>query len=68
MLQFVPKFSYSIKKQIRNPKKVYDVDTGLYTHNTIKLTGDMGRRLENLVYLHLCRMSKEIYYFSEDRE
>ena len=68
ILQFAPKFSYSIKKQVRNPKKVYAIDTGLYTHNTIKFTGDMGRRLENLVYLHLRRVSKEIYYFSEDRE
>ncbi|MDB5025014.1 MAG: hypothetical protein JWP78_2769 [Mucilaginibacter sp.] len=28
LLQFVPKFSYSLRKQIANPRKVYAIDTG----------------------------------------
>lgn len=68
VIQFIPKFSYSIKKQIRNPKKVYTIDLGLFAHNSITFTEEQGRRLENLVFLHLRRSFKEIYYFSEEQE
>lgn len=68
LLQFVPKFSFSIKTQIRNPKKVYAIDLGLFTHNSIVFTDELGRRLENTVYLHLRRKYKEIYYFNEKKE
>ncbi|MDR0801289.1 ATP-binding protein [Fluviicola sp.] len=68
IVQFVPKFSYSLKAQIRNPKKVYTIDLGLFAHNSVVFTEESGRRLENLVYLHLRRKYKEIYYFSEKKE
>lgn len=68
VIQFIPKFSYSIKKQIRNPKKVYTIDLGLFAHNSITFTEEQGRRLENLVFLHLRKSFKEIYYFSEEQE
>jgi uncharacterized protein len=68
ILQFVSKFSYSIKTQIRNPKKVYTIDLGLFAHNSIVFTEENGRRLENVVYLHLRRKHTEIYYFNEGKE
>lgn len=68
IVQFVSKFSYSLKAQVRNPKKVYTIDLGLFAHNSIVFTEENGRRLENVVYLHLRRMYKEIYYFSEKKE
>jgi uncharacterized protein len=68
IVQFLPKFSYSLKKQIRNAKKVYAIDLGLFTQNSIIFTEENGRRLENLVYLHLRRQYSEIYYFLEKRE
>jgi uncharacterized protein len=68
VIQFLPKFSYSLKTQIRNAKKVYVIDLGLYTHNAIVFTDELGRRLENLVYLHLRRMYDELYYFNEKKE
>lgn len=68
LVQFLPKFSYSLKTQIRNPKKVYAIDLGLFTHNSIVFTDEPGRRLENTVYLHLRRKYQEIYYFSEKKE
>lgn len=68
LLQFVPKFSYSIKTQIRNPKKVYTIDLGLFTHNSITFTEEKGRRLENLVYLYYRRQGMEIFYFKEKKE
>ena len=64
----VPKFSYSIKKQIANPKKVYCIDTGLAGVNSLSLSRDLGRKLENIVYLHLRRSYKSIFYYSEKNE
>ena len=68
LLQFVPKFDYSLRKQMVNPRKVYAIDTGMVSVNSGSFTEDSGRLLENLVYLHLRRANKEIYYFSEKGE
>lgn len=68
LVQFLPKFSYSLKTQVRNPKKVYVVDLGLFTHASIVFTDELGRRLENMVYLHLRRKFPEVYYFNEKKE
>lgn len=68
LIQFIPKFSYSLKVQIRNPKKVYAIDLGLITHNAVTFSKDMGRKLENLVFLHYRRLGKEIYYYHEKIE
>ena len=68
LFHFVPKFSYSQRKQMVNPRKVYTIDTGMITVNSGSFTDDDGRKLENLVYLHLRRKFREIYYFSERKE
>ncbi|SMD15033.1 ATP-binding protein [Pedobacter nyackensis] len=68
LLHFIPKFSYSLKKQIANPRKVYAIDTGLINVNSGSFTEDNGRKFENLIFLHLRRTYKEIYYFSEKGE
>jgi uncharacterized protein len=68
LLHFVPKFSYSLRKQLINARKVYAIDTGLINANSGSFTEDSGRKFENLVFLHLRRKYKEIYYFSEKGE
>ncbi len=68
LLQFLPAFSYSLKAQARNPKKVYTIDLGLFTENSIVFSDESGRRLENLVYLHLRRNYSQLYYFKEKNE
>lgn len=68
IVQFIPMFSYSLKKQIRNAKKVYAIDLGMHQQVSTSFSEDWGRRLENLVYLQLRRKFKEIYYFSEEKE
>ena len=68
LLQFVPKFDYSLRKQMVNPRKVYAIDTGMVSVNSGSFTEDSGRLLENLVYLHLRRTNRDIYYFSEKGE
>jgi predicted AAA+ superfamily ATPase len=68
LIFFVPKFSYSLQVQIRNPKKVYTIDLGLFTCNSIVFTEEHGRRLENAVFLHYRNKGKELYYFNEKKE
>ncbi len=63
LVEFVPLYDYSIKKQLRNPQKIYAIDLGIYHQNKIAFSPNTGHILENIVYLHLRRQGKEIYYF-----
>jgi hypothetical protein len=65
---FVPKFSYSHKVQVVNPKKVYCIDNGFIDINSVSFNEDNGRLLENMVFMHLRRQTPEIYYFSDKKE
>lgn len=65
---YVPRFSFSAKVQLVNPKKIYCIDNGFIQHNSVSFTPDNGRLLENMVFLHLRRKTKEIYYFAEKQE
>lgn len=68
LLEFVPIFSHSLKVQARNPKKVYVMDMGLYTENSISTSDNTGRRLQNLIFLHLRRKYKHIFYYKDKGE
>lgn len=64
----VPRFSYSYKQQIVNPKKVYSVDNGLSHNNSVSFSKDEGRMLENVVFLGLRRKFRNIFYFQNKYE
>lgn len=68
VVQFVPMLSHSVKKQMRNDKKVYAIDMGMVQQNSLSLSDDNGRKLENLIYLYLRRKHKEIFYYQESGE
>ncbi len=68
LLFTIPKFDYSLKKQLINEKKVYSIDNGLSVANTVSYTSDKGRMLENAVFIGLRRAYKDIYYFKEKGE
>lgn len=68
LVEFVPQFSYSLKVQARNPKKVYAMDMGFVTEVATLFTDNLGRRFENLIYLHLRRKYSEIYYYKDKGE
>lgn len=68
LVEFVPMFSHSLKVQARNPKKVYVMDMGIYTENSVSTSDNMGRRLENLIFLHLRRKYKHIFYYKDKGE
>lgn len=64
----VPRFDYSMKSQLINPKKLYVIDNGLARINSTSISEDKGRLLENFVYMHLRRKYREIYYFKYKKE
>jgi len=67
LLEFIPRFAFSIKKQQANPKKVYSIDTGMAKANSLSLQDDFGRLLENSVYLQLRQYSNDIQYFKDNK-
>ena len=64
----VPVLRSSIKEENRNPKKIYSVDTGFKYLFEVSASPDMGRIFENLVFLHLRRLTREIFYFKQKQE
>lgn len=67
LLDFIPRFSFSIKQQQINPRKVYSVDTGMARANSLSFSEDYGRMLENSVYMRLRQESQDILYFKDSR-
>ncbi len=65
---FIPRFSYSGKVQLVNPKKIYCIDNGFIKTNSISFSADKGKLLENMVFMHLRRTTDDIYYFAEKNE
>ena len=62
IMDYIPIFSHSIKKQLVNPKKVYSIDPVFAQANSLSFSKDIGRRLENFVFNKLRRQHHEIYY------
>lgn len=66
LLFSIPRFSFSYRSQLVNPKKVYCVDLGLQAILSPSFSADSGHRLENLVFIELYRQGCEIYYYSNN--
>ena len=56
-------FSYSVKQQMKSPKKIYAIDSGLAGSVSFRFSDDAGRYLENAVFLELKRRGKELFYY-----
>ena len=68
LFHLVPCFSYSVRSQMINPRKVYSADNGLITVNSASFSDDQGRKLENIVYTCLRSTYNSIFYFSGKSE
>lgn len=68
LIFLVPKFDYSLKKQVYSNKKVYMIDNGLAVHFGLRFSNDLGKLLENLVFIELKRRDKEIFYYADKHE
>jgi len=64
---FIPKFSFSLKEQILNPKKVYCIDVGLRNVVGFKFSSDIGKIAENIVFLSIIEKEAEsnIFYWKD---
>lgn len=56
-------YSASVNKQNTNPRKVYCIDHGLIQAVKPQITEDRGRLLENIIFLHIKRQERELYYY-----
>lgn len=63
LFYFMNRFSYSLKEQSVNPKKVYAADIGLRNAISSNFSEDRGKLLENLVFLNLIWKKQEVYYY-----
>jgi len=68
LVSFLPMFSHSTKAQLINPRKVYAIDLGLVNVISNTMTEDVGRKLENLIFLYLRHKYTELYYFDDKGE
>ena len=65
LVALMPKFSYSHKVQLVNPRKIYFIDNALQDAITPSFSKDFGRKLENTVFWELRSRKKTLYYYNE---
>ncbi|MDG4952977.1 ATP-binding protein [Actinobacillus equuli] len=68
VISLLPKFSYSYKTQLANPRKAYFIDNGLQRVISPSFNQDLGRKLENAVFWELRRQFSELYYYNENNK
>lgn len=64
----IDRFSFSLKQQVRAPKKIYSIDPGIVNAIAFKFSENRGRLFENALYLELKRKSDEIYYYKTQQD
>jgi len=62
------KYEYSQGKQLGSIKKVYFIDNGMLNSVSFKFSKDIGKLLENLIFLELRRRNKKIFYNRDNYE
>ncbi len=70
LLFSVKRFSLSTKEWQRSPRKIYAIDTALATTIGFRMSEDLGRVVENLVYLEYLRRQvvdpeTELFYWKD---
>jgi hypothetical protein len=64
----VERFHRNLKVQSRDPRKIYVIDAGLRRVAARSAEADIGKLLENQVYLELRRRKNSVYYYREQGE
>jgi len=64
----VPAFSYSLKVQARQGRKIYCIDNGLRNAVSFLFSQDEGKLAENVVCIELMRSGISPYYWKQDHE
>ena len=64
LIDTASQYTTNIRASIRNPKKVYAIDTGIVNCVSLSQTDDLGRLLENYQFLQLRKRAKgKVYYY-----
>jgi len=65
----IPLFSFSLKKQLANPLKIYSIDVGMRNAVSFRFSEDMGKLYENATAIELIkRFGKEsIFYWKSSK-
>lgn len=61
-------FSYSHRQLMRNPKKIYSIDSGHVNVAAYKFTENLGKLLENFVFLEFKRLGLELFYYKTNSD
>ena len=62
------KYSFKIREQMRAVRKIYTIDHGLAQAVRFAFQDNYGRLMENIAYIHLLRLNKDVYYHKGKRE
>ncbi len=67
---FLKRFSFKVREQEKNPRKIYAIDTGLSNAVGFRFSENIGRLAENVVFLELKRRQTfnpglELYYWKD---
>jgi len=67
---FLKRFSFTVKEQEKSPRKVYAIDTGLCNTIGFRFSENIGKLVEDLVFLELQRRQAqqpeiELYYWKD---
>jgi len=61
-------FSFKVKEQLISPKKIYAIDTGMINAVSSKTFDNKSRLIENIVFMELKRLGKEIFYYKSKQQ
>jgi uncharacterized protein len=64
----VERFDYSVKKQKISSSKIYLADNSFFKTISFNFSENLGKRLENLVFLELIKKNREVYYHFDKKE
>lgn len=62
---YLKRFSYSLKEQEKNLRKVFCIDSGLRNAVSMGFSEDRGKVLENIVFLNFLQKGNEVYYWKD---
>jgi len=61
-------FSWSLKKQVRNKKKMYSIDNSFPANISFRFSSNKGKLFENLVFSELKKSGKKLFFFNGKNE
>jgi predicted AAA+ superfamily ATPase len=73
LVLFLKRFSFKVREQDKSARKVYSIDVGLSNALGFKFSQDLGRIMENTVFLELIKKNSgnpdfEIYYWQNPQQ